>query len=685
MSGPHTITRRHLDRLAIVYVRQSTLMQVREHTESTARQYALAEEAARLGWPASAIVTIDSDLGLSGRSASGRAGFQEVVSRVCLGEVGAIFGLEISRFARSSADLQRLLEFCSLSDTLIVDADGIYDLRNFNDRLLLGLKGTMSEAELHILAGRLQESKRAAARRGALRFPLPVGYVFDEAGHTVLDAHDEIRAAVADVFAAFAATGSAYGVVGRFRERPFPRRAYGGAWAGEIRWGRLTHSRVRGLLSNPAYTGAYVFGRYQSCRVVDPDGRIRTRTVERPRSEWPVNIHGHHPAYISWETFLANDERLAANNTQRGARPPREGTALLQGIVLCGSCGRAMQILYSSAGKAMYDCSHARSDHTNTPACRSIGAAIVDAAVAQRMLTVVTPTEIAVALAAADEVIDRRSRSTRALELRVERARYEAARAERAFHHCEPENRLVARSLEHRWEDALKALTEAEAALAAAQMAAVPLPPRAELEALAADLPRLWHASTTSSKDRKRLLRTVVADVTLISAPSRDEVRVGIHWRSGATDEVLVRRPAPASLRRRTPTGAIEFVTRHRAMHDGALAIALNDAGFKTGTGQSFDVAAVRWLRFAYRILSPSRPTLAPGELTIPDVASRLGITESAVYYWVAEGQIEARRDPRGRWCVPFSTDVEEACRQRVLTSAHIKLRAQTCTVGGAV
>src|SRR5438552_2735853 len=264
MSGPSTITRQHLDRLAMIYVRQSTLTQVREHTESTARQYALAEAAQRLGWEDSRIVTIDADLGLSGRTASGRVGFKELVSRVCLGEVGAIFGLEVSRLARSSADLQRLLEFCSISDTLIVDADGIYDLQNFNDRLLLGLKGTMSEAELHILAGRLQESKRAAARRGALRFPLPVGYVFDDDGHTVMDPHEEIRAAVADIFSAFEQTGSAYGVVGCFHDRPFPRRAYGGAWAGEIRWGRLTHNRALGLLSNPAYAGAYVFGRYRS-------------------------------------------------------------------------------------------------------------------------------------------------------------------------------------------------------------------------------------------------------------------------------------------------------------------------------------------------------------------------------------------------------------------------------------
>ena len=290
MSGPGKITSRHLARLAVVYIRQSTLAQVREHTESTARQYALATDAVQLGWEAAKIVTIDADLGLSGRSASARTGFKELVSRVCMGEVGAVFGLEVSRLARSSADLQHLLEFCSITDTLIADADGIYDLQNFNDRLLLGLKGTMSEAELHVLAGRLHESKRAAARRGELRFPLPVGYVFDEDGRIVKDSNEEIRNAVADVFAAFAATGSAYGVVGAFRERRFPRRAYGGVWNGEIRWGRLTHSRVLGLLSNPSYTGTYVFGRYRSRRAVDPDGTIRTKASQLARGEWLVTI-----------------------------------------------------------------------------------------------------------------------------------------------------------------------------------------------------------------------------------------------------------------------------------------------------------------------------------------------------------------------------------------------------------
>lgn len=413
MSGPSPITRRHLDRLAIIYVRQSTPLQVREHPESRARHYALAEEAARLGWEAASIVTIDTDLGHSARGGSARVGFNELVSRICVGEVGAIFGLEVSRLARSSADLQRLLEFCSLTDTLIVDADGIYNLQNFNDRLLLGLKGTMSEAELHLLAGRLQESKRAAARRGALRLPLPVGYVYNAEGHTVCDPHEEIRAAIADVFSAFATTGSAYGVVRAFRDRPFPKRISGGAWAGEMRWGRLTHGRVLDLLANPAYTGAYVCGRYSAQRVVNPDGTIRTRVLARPQAEWAVVIQDHHPAYLSWETFLANAQRLAANNTRGGARPPREGAALVQGIVLCGACGRGLTVGYPR-GRPMSDCLTGRADQTHRSVCRMVGAAAIDAAVAHRVLATVTLDEIALALAAADEVADRRARSIRA-------------------------------------------------------------------------------------------------------------------------------------------------------------------------------------------------------------------------------------------------------------------------------
>lgn len=679
MSGTSRITSSHLARLAMVYIRQSTLAQVRENTESTARQYALANEAARLGWEASRILVIDADLGLSGRSAWARAGFKELVSRVCLGEVGAILGLEISRLARSSADLQRLLEFCSLTDTLIIDADGVYDLQLFNDRLLLGLKGTMSEAELHILAGRLQESKRAAAQRGELRFPLPVGYLYDDDGRTVMDPNEEIRAAVAEVFSAFEATGSAYAVVAHFQQRRFPRRAYGGAWAGEIRWGRLTHSRVLGILSNPAYTGAYVFGRYHSRRGVDPDGTIRTRTVQLAREQWPVVIQGHHAAYISWETFLQDENRLAANHTCSGARPAREGAALLQGMVACGGCGRAMSVIYSSGG-ASYDCSHSRANHTKTPACRAVVARFIDAAVAERLLAALAPESIALALVASDEVTARRERSTRALELQVEGARYEAARAERAFHLCDPENRLVARSLEQRWEQKLKALAQAEAALAAAQGAVVAPPPRAEIEALASDLPRLWAAPTTSPKDRKRLLRTLVADVTLNSEPG-PRVRVGIRWRTGATDELVVFRSAP----RRTPAAAVELVKRLSERSDEDIVAELSAAGLATGAGRPFDVAAVRWMRYAHEIPATPPSLLALGELTVAQLAARLAVAEGVVYDWVSRGELAVRRAKGGRLCIAFPAEVEEACRQRVARSTRIKPRTQTPTAGGAI
>ena len=676
MSNPTAITVYHRERLALIYLRQSTPMQVREHRESTARQYAMADEAVRLGWAPSAVVTIDADLGHSARAGSPRPGFAELVKRVCLGEVGAIFGLEISRFARSSADLQRLLEFCTVTDTLIIDADGVYDLRQLNDRLIVGLKEQMAVVELHVLASRLQESKRAAARRGELRVPLPVGYVYDADGHTILDPHDEIRTAIADVFAAFATTGSAYGVVRAFQDRPFPKQVAGGA--GELRWGRLSHDRVLRLLTNPTYTGAYVSGRYQARRVVDPDGTIRTRVSIRPAGEWAVLIQAHHPAYVSWDTFVAIAQRLAGNNTCRGAHPPREGAALLQGILLCGTCGRSMTVSYSR-GRPSYHCLTGRADQTHRAACRGVRAAAIDAAVAQRVLARVNPPEIALALAAADEVMDRRARHIRARELCVERARYEAARAERAFHQCEPENRLVARSLEHRWEEKLRFVTEAERALVAAQATAVPLPARAELEALASDLPRLWHASTTSDKDRKRLLRAVLADVTVQSTAADSRVRLGLRWQSGAAETLIVPRP----LGRRTAPGAIDLVRHQVDRSDDELVAALHAAGFTTTTGQPFAVKDVRALRRRHQLPSPPSPN--DGRLPATEVARRLGVDKGVVYYWLEQGHVNGHQDGHGRWGVSFSADVEAACRQRIRASSHIKLRTPLLAPGGAV
>jgi len=670
MSDARVITACHRERLAIAYLRQSSPAQVRENIMSTARQYALAEEAARLGWETAKILVIDADLGRSGRSGTIRIGFQELVSRVCLGEVGAIFGLEVSRLARSSADLQRLLEFCSLTDTLIVDTDGVYDLRQFNDRLLLGLKDVMAVAELHVLAERLLESRRAAARRGALRFSLPIGYVYDDDGHTIIEPDEEIRHAVADVFTAFEIAGSAYGVVAAFRQRRFPRRVYGGVWAGDIRWGRLTRSRVLSILSNPAYTGTYVYGRYRSQRTVHPDGTIRLKTVELPREEWMVVLPNHHPTYISWETYLANQRRLEQNYTAGGARPVRTGDALLQGIVLCGGCGRVMSTAYP-ARKAVYTCTRARQDGTHTPACRSIRADVIDEAVARRLLEIMAPEHVALALQAADEVEARRANRIRAVELQVERARYDAARAERAYHQCEPENRLVARSLEQRWEATLTALAEAEAALTEARADTASLPSREALEALACDVPTLWNAPTTLARDRKRVLRALIADVTLRSAPGSKVVRVGIRWQSGASEELVVQRPAPAPVLRR-PNAAVELVRTLAAQTNEEIVAALHAAGLSRSGGRPFDVAAIRWMRYAYRIpVPPFHP--GPGAMTVREVAQRLGLNNGTVYEWIKAGTLEVHRDPLGRLSIPFPPHIEEACRQRIASSGHLR------------
>lgn len=666
MRGTGKIAASHLARAAVIYVRQSTVAQVRNNTESTARQYALAEEAVRLGWAASAVEVIDADLGLSGRTAAARDGFKQLVGRVCVGEVGAIFGLEVSRLARSSADLSKLLELARLTDTLVVDADGVYDLADFNDRILLGLKNTMSEAELHVLASRMDGAKRAAAARGELRLTLAAGYVYDADGAVVIDPDEEVAAAVADLFAAFAAAGSAYGVVAAFRGRRFPRRSANG----ELEWVALTHTRALSVLTNPVYAGAYVFGRRRSRRTVAADGSIRDRRIDLPQAEWEVLIFDHHPAYLDWQAYLANQERLAANRSSAGARPPREGGALCQGIVHCGACGHAMSTRYNG-DHAYYDCNRSRVDHIRTPGCRSIRARSVDEAVAHTLLGVLSAEEVALALAAADEVADRRARSLRAAERAVERARYQADRAERALLACEPENRLVARSLEARWEARLAELVDADAALSAVHADRPQLPPRAELEAAVADLAGLWSAATTSDRDRKRLLRTLIADVTLSPHDDPDKLRVGLRWRSGASDELIVARPPKGFRARQNPPEAVQLVRQLApTTGDAAIAEALTAAGLRTGVGRTFDAKAVASIRYSHGI--PAAGAIRSGEATVAEVARRLGIARSTVIHWIEHGHLHARRGAGDRWLIPFDNDVEDACRQRIAASVHI-------------
>ena len=670
MNGEHKITSGHRARTALVYLRQSTLVQVREHTESTMRQYALADTAVRLGWAPQDVEVIDRDLGLSGTSAAHRQGFRDLMSRVCLGEVGAVLGLEVSRLARSNADLARLAEMARLTGTLLIDSDGVYDLSDFNDWLVLGLKSTMSQAELHIMAGRLQAAKLAAAERGELRAPLPVGLAYDDDGVVVIDPDAEVRAAVADVFACFAAAGSAYGVVAAFAGRKFPQRAYGGAWAGQLRWGPLTHHRVLQVLKNPAYAGAYVHGRHVTRKAIDAAGNVRTVTAEVPRAQWKVLIKDHHPGYLTWDEYLAVEARLAANWTASGARPVREGSALCQGIIYCGSCGGPMVANYQGGDRASYEC-HSRRDGKKAPGCRGIATAALDDAVARVLLDALTPEQVALALAAADEVTGQHQRASRAAELAVERARYEADRAERAFSQVEPENRLVARTLEARWEARLAALAEAEQALESARAALPPLPSRDSLARIAADLPALWHAPTTTPRDRKRLLRTLIADVTLLPEPDRAKARIGIRWHAGTADQLIITRPRPSGIPAATPSPAAELIRRlgPSTGNDDLVAI-LARHGYLTGAGRPFDVKAVQWVRRVYAIPVPS--PVAAGEVSVKDAARQLGCSPGVVYYWIETGQLETRRGTGNRLCIPWPPHTEAECRARIAASGHL-------------
>ncbi|HMD06485.1 MAG TPA: recombinase family protein [Candidatus Acidoferrum sp.] len=344
------ITEQHQSKPAYIYVRQSTLAQVRHHQESTERQYALRQKALELGWHEATVRTLDRDLGISGAQTTGRTDFKTLVADVSMGQVGAVFALEVSRLARSNADWYRLLELCALTQTLVIDEDGCYDPADSNDGLLLGLKGTMAQAELHFLRARLLGGKLNKAKKGELRFPLPVGFCHDDEGRIILDPDEEVRGAVALVFRLFRETGSAYGVVHQLTQQGllFPKRAYGGAWNGKIVWGRLSHGRVLGMLKNPSYAGMYVFGRYQYRREISPEGEVHKRMQAAAMPAWRVSLKEHHVGYITWEEFLENAERMEKNRTNGEETllkgPAREGLALLQGLLLCGNCGRALTV-----------------------------------------------------------------------------------------------------------------------------------------------------------------------------------------------------------------------------------------------------------------------------------------------------------------------------------------------------
>ena len=665
LSMPSKVRPEHLNRDALVYVRQSTMAQVRFNQESTQRQYALREKALSLGWPEESIRVIDGDLGISGSGRIKRPGFAQLVTSVSLGEVGAVFGLEISRLARSSADLMKLLELCALFGTLVIDEDGIYDMSDFNDRLLIGLKGTMGEAELHFLHARMIGGKENAASRGELRFPLPVGYVYDFDGRIIMDPDEAVRNAISTLFKEFRASGSAYGVVRYFAKNniSFPKRAYGGAWDGKITWGTLTHSRVLAVIHNPSYAGAYVYGRFRDQKTVDSDGHFEHHSVRLPnREDWKVFIPDHHQAYISWDDFEANQKLLESNQTNaERSGPAREGAALLPGIILCGRCGRRMTVRYTGTGgiRPAYECV-GRWEHGNKATCSSVPADILDKAVSEKILSIMKPSELEISLKVIHSIGDADRMSDKQWLLAIERAQYEADRAERQFMLADPENRLVVRSLETNWNQKLKALEQAKQDYAVYSSKKAWTPSQEEEQDilnLARKIPEIWNAPSATPKEKKRIIRILIEDITVTAEKRCSDFSIGIRFRSGKCEHLSLKKPLPCADRKRHTDDTVTLIQELAlSMNDYEIADHLNKKGLTTPDGKSFTYASVRWIRYKYDI---SGPYLRSRQgISVSEAASLLGISVGKVYYGISAGKIPARKQHPG-W--PWEILIDDA------------------------
>jgi Recombinase/Recombinase zinc beta ribbon domain len=566
----------------------------------------------------------------------------------------------------------------------LIDADGCYDAGDFNDGLILGLKGTMAQAELHFLRGRLQGGKLNKAKKGELRFPLPVGLCYDDGGRIVLDPDDEVRGAVQLVFRLFEETGSAYAVVKRFAEEGlrFPKRAYGGAWAGRLIWGRLSHERVLGLIRNPSYAGDYVFGRYQYRQRITAQGEIHKRVQPVPKADWRVHLPDHHEGYVTPEEFERNQVRLARNRTNgegtvlSGAA--REGLALLQGMLICGRCGRALTVRYQSHGGLypLYLCSRRRREGLATTDCMSMRSNLLDNAIGEAVLTALQPAELELALTALNELEQRDHAVMRQWHMRIERAGYEVALAERRYQECDPANRLVAGTLERRWNDAMLQLDEikTQAAEFQSQKAHVATSEqKAQVLALARNLPRLWRAQTTSAKDRKRMLRLLIRDITVEKLSAARQAVLHVRWQGGPCTDITVNLPRPRPEAIRYPAETVDQVRKlSQHLSDLQIVARLNQEGLCSATGKSFTLSMVKWIRYRYEIAATSFKR--PDELTVQQLADRLSISTHMVYYWIERHVVQARKlDGRGPWWITFNRTKEQQLRRWIRTSGHLQ------------
>jgi excisionase family DNA binding protein len=679
VSDASKITSSHRSRGCLVYVRQSTLAQTRANTESLERQYELAGRAVALGWSPGQVQVVDADLGLSGAQAANREGFQELVAQGALGRAGLILGLEASRLARSNSDWYQLLDLCGMTDTLIADGDGIYDPGAYSDRLVLGLKGTISEAELHLLKGRLIAGMRHKAAKGMLRVALPAGLEYDHNGQPAVCADEAAREAIATVFRRFAELGSARQVLLCLLADglELPRRRAGG----RVAWAPASYGAVIGVLTNPCYAGAFAFGRTRKAGRPGEQGRPACGRRPVPMPQWEVLICGHHPGYISWEDYLANQERLHANCPAppgQGGGAVREGRGLLQGIVRCGRCGRMMRTGYQGSRHKhlpRYYCAAEGTYFGRRAYCQGVGGRQIEQAVVGEVLAVLEPAALAATAQALADADAARAERLRAFELAAERAHYEADRAHRQYDTCEPENRLVARSLEAAWEDRLAAVTRAEAALATEQ-ARQPSPLSAEetawLSRAGADIRAIFEAPATTPRERKQLIRALLSEVTLTVDRQARTAALTLCWEGGAITQRTVALPRLGAPWRTTQASTVDLIRRLAEHYDDAtIAGVLARQHRRTGTGLTFTKARVAEVRRNHRI-PPFRKTAAPAchdghVVTITQAAAELGVGISTIYRWLADGFIAGEQLAPG---APWRIRLDDTLRAKVTEHA---------------
>jgi DNA invertase Pin-like site-specific DNA recombinase len=653
------ITTKHLAELAYVYVRQSSLGQVNRHRESTDLQYHLVERAVQLGWPRGRVKIIDEDMGKSGASAADRTGFHQLIAETGLGRVGLVLSFDASRLARNNSDWYQLLELCSVFGTLMADSERVYDPALYTDRLLLGLSGMMSEAELHHLKRRLHAGAWNKAERGELQQPLPVGLVRLPTGEVILHPDEEVQARIQLVFEKFAELKVAKAVMRYLQTETLllPSRPLRGPAPQEVVWQPARNSMVLAILKNPAYAGAFVYGRQTKDPTRRKPGHPYSGIVRRPLDEWPIVIHNVYPAYI---TFLAHQAQLAANQNRcreerRGV--PKRGQALLQGILRCGICGALMRLRYSGPRGEfpVYECNYAYSEY-GVPRCQEVRGLGLDAEVERLLLEALEPDQIALALAAMDELEHEYAALKRQRELHLERLRYEAERAQRQYDGVEPENRLVARTLETRWEEKLRDLEKAEQDFqnwASQQHLTLTPADRRDILALGADLPKVWQAPSTTAADRKQILRLVIKDVIVDQKQVHGKVWFQINWQTGAvTKHEYIRRVRSYSDHAQYD----QIQQRIRELHaeqklDDEIAATLNAEGFRTTKRGPFNNKTIWLLReeIGLPAVKPNGPhpgRWEDGTYSIQGAAEVIGVFPGTIYKWLKTGRLEGLRWP---------------------------------------